>query len=198
MGPWDRQVRQVGWWMRQVGQVEWFRWNRVGWHRSDRWNGTGWDGTGGMAQVGQVAQVAQGGTTASPSQGWTLPPTSPAPAPLQAQPPPGAADAPAWWDLRSPRWDELLGCLRPWGRAPPAPSLTWLWSLGHAGVWGELCGVWTPRCPGMGMQRPWEGAGSPGDAQGCRNCRAQGSHQHGAVWGTVLSPFPELGWQEWS
>lgn len=150
---------------------------------TDRWNK--WDGTGGTGRWDRVAPLpvpAKVGRSHAPAQPR----------------PPGAGDAPRVEDPRSPRRDELLGWLSPRGWAPPAPSLAWLWCPGTCRGFGAA--LWGPD-PSVPWDRDAAAVGRgwfPGDARGCRSCRAQGGHQHGAVWGTLLSPFPELGWQEWS
>ncbi|RLV63753.1 hypothetical protein DV515_00017949, partial [Chloebia gouldiae] len=99
-----------------------------------------WDGTGGTGRWDRVG---------------------PLPAPAKVGPPaPAAAPAPGCLIQGAHGGMSSLA-----GRAHgdgllqlPASPGSGVW--GHARGLGLLCGVRAPRCPGTGMQRPWEGAGS--------------------------------------
>lgn len=121
--------------------------------------GTGWDGTGQVGQGG-MGQVGQGGTIASPSQAWPFPGTSSALGCCRCSQPGGIQGA----------HDGLSSLVAPGHRDGllQLPSPLALVFGDVPGFWGCSVGSGSPQCPGMGVQQPWERAGSPGDAQGCR------------------------------
>lgn len=128
-----------------------------------RWNK--WDGTGGTGWDGT------GGTLPAPGPRLDVPPRQLSPGPRSSPSPRVLVTLPARGDPRGPRWDELLAHGDGLLQLPASPG---------SGVWGFGAVLWA--------FWGWEGAGSSGDAQGCRSRRARGSHQRGAVGGTSLSP----------